>query len=176
MGGNERRRTLVVNKEAQKRIVFAVSLFPALALAMATMIIAVFCRKLMGEAARTEAALPSLVPLFISSLGFALVSILIIFNQALRFSHRIAGPAYRLRQACSRIMGGDISFRVQLRKGDHLTEVADSLNDLLEWLNEHPPDGVEVLRDLDLNSVAAPQGQIDTGDAPRPVESAMTEA
>ena len=95
-GRTERRKKVIVLREAQKRIILAVSLFPALSLAMATMLIAVFCRKLLGEATRTDVDLPSLVPLFLSVLGLALVSCLIILNQALRFSNRISGPAYRV--------------------------------------------------------------------------------
>ena len=143
MGGRERRRKLVVNQAAQKRIVFAVSLFPAISLAIATMVIAIFCRKLMGEAARSEVVLPSLVWLLASTLGFSIVSILIILNQALRFSNRVSGPAYRMCKSFEQIRSGDVSFRVKLRKGDHLTEVADSLNELLAWLEAHPPQGIE---------------------------------
>jgi len=144
MGGKERRRILIVDKEAQKRIILAVALFPALALAMATMIIAIFCRRLVGEATRVDVALPSLVPLLLATLGFALASTLIILNQALRFSHRVVGPGYRLRKAFQQVKDGDLHTRIRLRRGDHLTEVADSFNELLDWLREHPPAGVEI--------------------------------
>jgi methyl-accepting chemotaxis protein len=144
MGGKERRRTLIVDKEAQKRIVLSVALFPALALAMATMIIAIFCRRLVGEAMRADVSLPSLVPLLLATLGFALASTLIILNQAVRFSHRVVGPGYRLRKAFQQVKEGDLQTRIRLRRGDHLTEVADSFNELLEWLREHPPAGVDL--------------------------------
>ena len=141
MGRTERRRKVIVLREAQKRIILAVSLFPALSLAMATMLIAVFCRKLLGEAHRTEVDLPSLVPLFLTVLGFALVSCLIILHQAVRFSHRVAGPAYRLMKAFGELKSGDLDCQIRLRRGDHLTEVADSFNELVDWLKEHPPQG-----------------------------------
>ena len=143
MGRKYRRKKLIVLREAQKRIVLAVSLFPALSLAMATMIIAVFCRRLLGEAAQTEAELPSLVPLFLSVLGFAFVSGLIILHQAVRFSHRVAGPAYRLMKSFEEVKAGNLDCHIRLRKGDHLTDVADKFNEMLAWLNEHPPEGLK---------------------------------
>ena len=36
---------------------------------------------------------------------------------------------------------GDLAFRVQLRPGDHLGEVCDELNLLIDELNENPPAG-----------------------------------
>src|SRR5262245_31533065 len=91
-----RRKKLIVNSGAQRRIVLAVSLCPSIALASATLVVAVFCRKLLGEASRAEVLLPSLLPLFFSMLGFVAVSAIVILVQALRFSHRIAGPSYRV--------------------------------------------------------------------------------
>jgi hypothetical protein len=97
------------------------------------MIIAVFCRRLVGEAARLDLVLPSLVPLLIATLGFAAAAVIVIAHQALRFSHRIVGPAYRLRCAFAQVKQGDLR-RVKLRKGDHLVELADAFNELLDWL------------------------------------------
>ena len=145
---NERRRTLVVNRELQQRIIFAVSLVPTIGLALACVIVAVFCRRLLGEAMRADAQLPSLVPLFLSLLGFVIVSAIVVVLQALRFSHRIAGPAYRLLKSMERLRSGDLAFRVHLRKGDHLVELADELNRVLDYLNEHPPRGATTGSDI----------------------------
>jgi hypothetical protein len=49
---------------------------------------------------------------------------------------------YRINESIKRIRQGDISFRVTLRKGDHLTDIAEELNKLLDWLNANPPQGV----------------------------------
>jgi hypothetical protein len=141
MGTTEhwRRRTLIVHDRAQKRIVLAVAFFPSLSLAMAAVIIAVFCRKLLGEAARVDAVLPSLVPLFLSVLGFVVVSGLIIFHQALRFSNKVSGPCHRLMVGFDQIKSGNLDCKIGLRDGDHLVEVADAFNALLDWLKAHPP-------------------------------------
>jgi hypothetical protein len=34
--------------------------------------------------------------------------------------------------------------RARLRDGDHLTELAQHLNGFLDWLERHPPAGVQV--------------------------------
>jgi len=143
-----RRRTLIVNEPLQKRIIVAVSSIPTLGLAVSTLIVAVFCRRLLHEAMEQDIELPSLVPLFLAVLGFTLASGAVVVFQALRFSHRIAGPAYRLIQSMERVRTGDISFRVNLRRGDHLTEVAAEMNNLLDWLNENPPAGVRTGTDV----------------------------
>jgi hypothetical protein len=143
-----RRRALVVDEALQRRIIFGVAMMPTLGLVACAFLVAMFCRDLLGEAAMHEVELPSLVPLFLALLGFMLGAGAVFVFQALRFSHRIAGPAYRLVQSIRRIQGGDISFRVHLRRGDHLTDVAAEFNRLLDWLNTNPPSGVKRGSDL----------------------------
>lgn len=67
------------------------------------------------------------------SISFVSVFFILYF---LLLSHRIAGPAYHLRQSMDRIADGDIQFSVHLRKKDYLKNVADSLNDLLDDLKQ----------------------------------------
>lgn len=182
MASNERRRrTLIVNEPLQKRIIVAVSLIPTVGLALATLIVAVFCRRLLGEALEQDVDLPSLLPLFVSILGFTLAAGAVVVFQAMRFSQRIAGPAYRLIKSMERIRSGDISFRVNLRRGDHLTEVAAEMNNLLDWLNDNPPDGVRTGTDLVRVGRRLPRGEaagtvdLDT-EAPAAASSVEVEA
>ncbi len=51
-------------------------------------------------------------------------------------SHRIAGPAYRLRKLLLEAAEGRRGFRVKLRRKDYLTQVADAMNVLLDRLEE----------------------------------------
>ncbi len=51
-------------------------------------------------------------------------------------SHRIAGPAFRLKRVLSDIADGRRGFRVKLRHKDYLKEVADAINVLLEKIEE----------------------------------------
>lgn len=146
--GRNRRRILVVNEPLQKRIILGISLIPTFGLTACTLIVAVFCRRLLSEASVNDVDLPSLVPLFVSVLGFTLASGAVVVFQALRFSHRIAGPAYRLVRSMERMRSGDLAFRVNLRRGDHLTEVAAEMNRLLDWLNANPPSGARTGTDV----------------------------
>lgn len=51
-------------------------------------------------------------------------------------SHRIAGPAYRLRKLLLELAEGRRGFRVKLRKKDYLKQVADAMNVLIEKIEE----------------------------------------
>ena len=50
---------------------------------------------------------------------------------------------------------GEWDFRVRLRRGDYLGEIADELNELLEWLESNPPAGPGSSRDQDARPVAS---------------------
>lgn len=128
----ERRRILIVNRPVQRRIVAAVVLAPTAALALTTVVVAYYCQRLVEEATLVDVALPSLSPLLWSVLGFCVVCSLVIVIRGLRFSHHVAGPAYRLCKSLERIRAGDTAFRVKLRDGDYLGEIADEMNRLLE--------------------------------------------
>jgi methyl-accepting chemotaxis protein len=56
---------------------------------------------------------------------------------AFRSSHRIAGPTFRLVESLKRIASGDVDFRVRLRRGDLLTEIADELNRALDAIQSN---------------------------------------
>lgn len=143
-----RRKSLVVNKAVQRRIVMAVVLVPTVGLAFTTLVVAIFCRRLLTESLAIDSELPSLIPLMLSVLAFFVVCSVVMAVQGLRFSHRIAGPAFRLCRSLERIRSGDIGFRVTLRRGDYLTEVAEELNETLDWLNANPPAGVRTGSDV----------------------------
>ncbi len=138
-----RRKTLVINKPLQGQLILKISLFPTLALAATTILLSIFCQKLTDEALVADVELPSLVPLFITVMGFVLVSVMFLLYNALKISHRIAGPIYRICQSIKRIREGDVAFKIALRTGDHLEEVRDELNLLLDFLNENPGPGLK---------------------------------
>jgi methyl-accepting chemotaxis protein len=51
-------------------------------------------------------------------------------------SHRVAGPAFRLKRVIGDLASGRRGFRVKLRRKDYLKDVADSLNVLIEKIEE----------------------------------------
>ncbi len=51
-------------------------------------------------------------------------------------SHRTAGAAYAIRRAVDAIRDGGSDIRVRLRRGDHLQDLATSVNQLAETIDE----------------------------------------
>ncbi len=74
---------------------------------------------------RLELVLP---PLLINDLLIMIFVIVV----GIYSSHRIAGPAYRIRKDIDRVLGGEKGVRVRLRKNDALPEIADKVNQLIE--------------------------------------------
>lgn len=67
------------------------------------------------------------------ALVYAVIAVLIVVAMVqlhLFYSHRIAGPAYRLGMEAGKIARGDLKGNVKFRQKDNLTDMADSLNDV----------------------------------------------
>jgi methyl-accepting chemotaxis protein len=65
---------------------------------------------------------------------FLFALIFLIGVHSLRVFARFVGPLYQFTRAFEKIAGGDLGFRVQIRKGDYLTEERDGINDMIESL------------------------------------------
>ncbi len=137
--GHERRKAWLINPAMQGRIVFRMTALPAAVLAGIAAFTGVYCSDVLSEARALDQELPDMMPLIWLVMAFELIAAGMLVMHALRLSHTIAGPAYRIAKSIERIRGGDFSFRVQLRKGDHLTELRDEMNLLLDWLQKNPP-------------------------------------
>lgn len=55
----------------------------------------------------------------------------------IQLSHRIAGPAFRLERVIRKVADGTYEGRVRLRGKDYLKHVAESVNYLIDRLDEH---------------------------------------
>jgi hypothetical protein len=55
---------------------------------------------------------------------------------AMRFTHRVAGPICRFRRTILAIAAGEPVRRVKLRDGDHLNELAGDINEMLDALEK----------------------------------------
>ena len=56
------------------------------------------------------------------------IAIVVFLLACIYYSHRIAGPAYKLSNCLEDIGDGDLRIRVQLRTSDYLKDVADAVN------------------------------------------------
>ena len=112
-------------------------------MAATSLLLGIFCARLYNESLEADVDLPSVLPVFMISVSFMFVATIYMLFGALKFSHRIAGPMYNMGLTLERYMKGQVTARVKLRKHDYLTEVADHINEFLEWLEEHPPTNYE---------------------------------
>ena len=134
--GEERRRQVVVDKSLQNRIIFATACVPLVCLAGPTLLLAIFCVQLNDAAIQVDVELPSILPVYLAATCCMLVATGYMLMNALKFSHRIAGPSYNVRKTLERFREGDRDVRIVLREHDHLVEIQDHINDFLEWLEE----------------------------------------
>jgi len=64
---------------------------------------------------------------------YAIIAVLIVMAMVvlhLFYSHRIAGPAYRLGMEAAKVANGNLTGNIKFRKKDSLTDMADSLNNV----------------------------------------------
>jgi len=52
------------------------------------------------------------------------------------FSHRIAGPIYRLEKTLDRLIRGEVVETIRLRKGDALKELVEKTNSLITMVKQ----------------------------------------
>ncbi|MBP2681551.1 MAG: exported protein of unknown function, MCP-like [Candidatus Krumholzibacteriota bacterium] len=76
----------------------------------------------------------------------ALLAMLVIHN--IIFSHRIAGPLYRIRSELKKIGDGNLFVHVRLRKNDYLDKEASSVNEMVDALRTK-------IRSIELNQKKA---------------------
>ena len=58
-----------------------------------------------------------------------------VFVGSLRLGHRTLGPIVNFRNCMKRVGEGDLSVRVKLRKDDHLLEVQESFNTMMDAID-----------------------------------------
>lgn len=138
----ERRRRLIVDRASQARMVRRLGLTPFALLFAQAVATAVLMRWLLDEVAALQVEIRWAVPFAAMSMAFVMVTATALAVQSLRHSHAVAGPCVRLKKTMQRIRGGEVDFQIKLRKGDELQDVADELNELLRWLQQHRPEGV----------------------------------
>jgi len=78
------------------------------------------------------------------------------------FTHKIAGPVYRLKTRLQQMTEWDLDSRVTLRKGDDLQDLADCVNLLSEELSEFAST-LKINYDTLSGNIDEIQQQIETG-------------
>ncbi len=93
--------------------------------------------------------------LILLMLAVGLISVLI--------SHKFAGPIYRLKMAFRDVGKGKLDSKIVLRKGDQLTDLVDSFNEMIKNLGELVDEDRDLAEEIvkRLDSIIA---RIDSGD------------
>jgi hypothetical protein len=71
----------------------------------------------------------------ITAIDMVLLAVICVYD-AVRWTHRLLGPLYRIRQTMKAVAAGEEVGTIRLRKGDLLLEMRDDFNDMLRALDE----------------------------------------
>lgn len=129
-----KRRTIMVNPEFQVRLAFWGSIITVAEVMVGCVLV------MLVALTNSNLSEPEQVNFFYKLIGIIggviLVMTALNFVIALLFSHRIAGPMYRLRKSMEQVGTGDLSLLIRLRSGDELHELKDSFNDMVSSLRD----------------------------------------
>lgn len=151
-----KRRQILPNGADESRVVKIALVLPLLLLIAAVAVLTLCCGELLQRAATGRPAIVGSTLVYLASGAFLFASGIVVVVQSLRVASRVAGPERRLKAALQRIRTGDIGFRITLRRGDLLGDLAGECNALLDWLNSNPPGSVRTGGDL-VELAAAPE-------------------
>jgi methyl-accepting chemotaxis protein len=74
-----------------------------------------------------------LTPLIVANL----IVLCVIIPYSLFYSHKVAGPIYRLEQSMDLLLGGDMDFIITLRRNDEFKYLADKMNALIDYMRRN---------------------------------------
>lgn len=129
--GKSRRRTMLADKHAQARMIRRLCLLPMIVLAVMGLVVILSVVGLLIEVQASHVVL-SFLPLVAWSVAlFVAASAGCMFLTSFEFSYRVAGPTYRILKSLEEFQhyGGD--FKIQLRAGDELQDLAAKLNEVM---------------------------------------------
>ena len=66
-----------------------------------------------------------------------LLVLCIVIPFSLLYSHKVAGPIYRLEQSMELLINGDMDFIITLRKNDEFKYLADKMNALIDYMRRN---------------------------------------
>lgn len=86
----------------------------------------------------------------------------LIFILGLLFSHKIAGPIYRIEKTIDEISKGNLTLKIKLRQGDEFWDLADIINIMTDSFNKTIASGkdsiIKIQQDLEeLKKITASQ-------------------
>ena len=140
MSGKKRykRRKYFIKNSAQPKLIFKTYVMLAVVLVLVGILFYLTANRNLEESyfkahIVLKTTMENLLPILIAVNGIALILAAFLI---VRFTHRIAGPAYRLRKMAPRIAEGDLSRDVKFRQADETQEIAESVNQIIEGMRQ----------------------------------------
>lgn len=159
--GSNRRRTLLIKRDFQIRIVLIVLLTVVIFANINAIIMYSLFTRSMGTGALLDymgIADPSdafvFVILITESLG-----LVVVFAISLYISNSLAGPIYNIEKVLVEVAEGNLSKKVKLRSGDEFHELAIEVNNAIEGIRERIEIISETARTLPDAMEKGPPGQ-----------------
>ncbi|MBU2574038.1 MAG: hypothetical protein KKH28_08190 [Elusimicrobia bacterium] len=131
------RKTILIKKRLQYRYMSLIIMSVLLAFLIVGLDLMWTISKVVNEHPMMQPLLEdmfSMAPLFVIKLIVYLIIVLIVSAVV---SHRMAGPIFKFEKSCSTVASGDLTHRVYLRKGDHLTELQEHFNNMVEAVHAY---------------------------------------
>ena len=130
------RKTIMIKKRLQYH-------YMALILASVLLAFIVFGLEALWTVSKVVNENPYLMPLLdiikemapLFAVKIAIYMVIVVIVSAV-ISHRMAGPIFKFEKSCATVAEGDLAHRVYLRKGDQLTDLQDSFNEMAGAVNE----------------------------------------
>lgn len=145
------RKTIIVKKNLQYRYMMLIFFSVLVAFIIVGLDIIWTISKVVQEHPMMQPLLEeifSMAPLFLIKIGMYLLIVIIV---SAVISHKMAGPVYKFEKSCQIIANGDLTHRVFLRKGDHLTELQNSFNNMIEKIHNILQEAEKLKKEAQLN-------------------------
>lgn len=72
------------------------------------------------------------------------IFLILSFLMGMLYSHKLAGPIYRIEKSILQLLNGVQNFRVSLRKKDEFKKLADTMNRMVDYFKENSRDLMEI--------------------------------
>ncbi|MBE9582144.1 MAG: HAMP domain-containing protein [Proteobacteria bacterium] len=140
--GSYKRRIFFIKKEFQIRFILKFCLLLLAGIAISTGLLFLFSQDTLTSSfeqsrlvikSTGQAILPSVIYTNLITLGLVTLATIVV---TLFVSHKIAGPMFRFEKELKQVAEGDLTKRVVLRKKDQITDMAESLNNMISSLHE----------------------------------------
>ncbi|HBE88063.1 MAG TPA: hypothetical protein DDW67_02860 [Elusimicrobia bacterium] len=130
------RKTILIKKGLQYRYMALITMSVLVAFLIVGLDLIWTISKMVNERPMMQPMLEemaSMGPLFLIKMVMYMIIVLIMSAVV---SHRMAGPIFKFEKSCATLAEGDLTYRVWLRKGDHLEDLQEQFNNMAAALQQ----------------------------------------